>query len=309
MQTAMGIREIEIFRAVMTSGSMSKAALLLGVSQPAVSQAIRKLEVTAALRLFDRTRGRLVPTRAANALMSDVDRFFSGFEFIEHRIRNLRSYGLGRLTIAINPAFGFGFISRVIAAFDAGRHGIQISLQVMNSHEVHQTVLAGKVDFGLMAKGMSLAGLEHSTFAQLLAVAVMKNGHPLAHKRTVTPQDLVKQPFIALNSGDPTRVLLETLTAEADVFLNPLVETPNSHTVCELALAGVGIGVAHPLVAADFATRGLVIRPLSIDVVLHSVIAFRAGAPLSEPAKGLIRQMRVQLEQDSAALAARLAAL
>lgn len=304
----MGIREIEIFRAVMTSGSMSKAAMLLGVSQPAVSQAIRKLEIAAAVHLFERTRGRLEPTKAANALMSDVDRFFSGYEYIEHRIRSLRSYGLGRLTIAINPAFGLGFIARVIAAFDATKHGVQVSLQVMNSHQVHETVVAGKVDFGLMATGLSMSGLEHSPFARLLAVVVMRDNHPLSRKPVIEPKDLERQPFIALNSADPTRISLETQFGEAGIFLKPLVETPNSHTVCELAMAGVGVGVAHPLVAADFLGRGLTVRPLSIEVVLNSVIAFRAGSPLSEHAKSVIRQMRVQLQQESSALAARLAA-
>ncbi|WP_342050713.1 MULTISPECIES: LysR substrate-binding domain-containing protein [unclassified Cupriavidus] len=304
----MGIREIEIFRAVMTSGSMSKAAVLLGVSQPAVSQAIRKLETAAAVSLFARTRGRLEPTFAASALMSDVDRFFAGYEYIEHRIRSLRSYGLGRLTVAINPAFGLGFISRAIAAFEAEKRGVQISLQVMNTHEVHETVSAGKVEFGLMAAGLSMAGLEHSPFAHLRAVVVMRDGHPLARRRTVTPRDLERQPFIALNSADPTRISLENQFGESGVFLKPLVETPNSHTVCELALAGVGVGVSHPLVAADYMQRGLTIRPLSVDVVLNSVIAFRAGAPLSEHAKGVIRQMRVQLAQESSALAAKMAA-
>ncbi len=73
----MYIREIEAFRAVITSGSTGKAARLLGVSQPAVSQAIRKLEELAELRLFDRIGGRLQPTQEAHALMTEVDKFSS----------------------------------------------------------------------------------------------------------------------------------------------------------------------------------------------------------------------------------------
>ncbi|MGO4763661.1 LysR substrate-binding domain-containing protein [Cupriavidus sp. 2KB_3] len=302
----MGIREIEIFRAVMSSGSMSKAASLLGITQPAVSQAIRKLEATAGLLLFQRTRGRLVPTRECLALMSDVDRFFTGYELVEYRIRNLRSFGLGRLAVASNPAFGQGFMARVVAAFEATNQSVRVSLQVMNSHEVHRVVNAGQVDFGLLAAGISMAGLEHSTFAQLRAVAVMHEQHPLASNGLITARDLGEHAFIALNSGDPTRMALEAQINGHGVALNPVVETPNSHTVCEMALAKVGVGIAHPLVASDFVSRGLVIRPLALDVILSSVVAFRAGAPLSEDAKRFMRHMRVQLAREVSALSGQL---
>jgi DNA-binding transcriptional LysR family regulator len=140
----MGVRDIEIFRAVMNAGSTSKSAGLLEISQPAVSQAIRRLETTADFKLFERVRSGLIPTQEAIALMREVDRYFVGFEVIEHRIRSLRSYGLGRLAIASIPALGVGFLPRVIAAFDATSRDVQISLQVMSSREVHEKVSAGR---------------------------------------------------------------------------------------------------------------------------------------------------------------------
>jgi DNA-binding transcriptional LysR family regulator len=307
--TRMGIREIEVFRAVMTAGSMSKAAGLLGISQPAVSQAIAKLESTAGLRLFERVRGRLVPTRESIALLSDIDRYFVGFEMIEHRIRSLRSYGLGRLAIAAIPAFGFGLLPRAIAAFDAEKSKVQISLQIMTSHEVYQKVAAGQVDFGLLAEGMSMSGLEHAAFAHLPAVVVMHSRHALARKTTIDMTDLAGAPFIALNPDDPTRKAMEVAMADAGVSVKPLIETQNSHTICELALAQVGFGIANPLVAADFIDRGLVVRPLAGKVFYSSVIAFRPGTPLSENARRLMRQMRMQLSKEMDALSERIQAL
>lgn len=73
-------------------------------------------------------------------------------------------------------------------------------------------------------------------------------------------------------------------------------------------MAGVGVGVAHPLVAADSVGRGLTVGPLCIEVVRRSVIALRAGSPLSEHAKAAIRRMRVQLQKESADLPAGLIA-
>jgi DNA-binding transcriptional LysR family regulator len=298
------VRDIEVFRAVMNAGSTSKAAGVLEISQPAVSQSIRRLEGMAGFRLFERVRSRLVPTQEAVALMRDVDRYFLGFEVIEHRIRSLRSYGLGRLAIASLPALGTGFLPRVIASFDAAARDVQISLQVMSSREVHEKVSAGQVDFGLMSDEMSMAGLEHSSFVSMPGVAVMNAAHPLAAKSVIKADDLSQAPFIALNPEDSTRLRLETQLRGLGVVLKPLVETPYSHTVCELALAGVGVGFAHPLVALDFAQRGLVVRPFDVDVAFTGVLVFRPGTPMSENARVFLQHMRIQLEADRHALAA-----
>lgn len=300
----MSIRDIEVFRAVMNAGSTSKASGLLGISQPAVSQAIRRLETMADFKLFERVRSRLIPTQEAVALMRDVDRYFLGFEVIEHRIRSLRSYGLGRLAIACLPALGTGFLPRVIASFDAPARDVQISLQVMSSREVHERVSAGQVDFGLMSDEMSMAGLEHSEFVRMPGVAVMNRLHPLAGRATIDVADLQDGPFLALNPEDSTRLRLETHLAAKDIRLKPVVETPYSHTVCELALAGVGAGIAHPLVALDFVERGLVVKPIDVEVMFTGVLVFRAGTPLADNARQFLRHMRLQLARDQKALEA-----
>lgn len=165
------MREIEIFRTVMSFGSASKAAALLGISQPAVSQSIRKLESSAGFALFARLRGRLQPTPEAKALLHEVERSFIGLSAIEHRMRALRQFGLDRLSIASYPAFGLTFVPRALARVAAARGAVgerpQVSLQILSSRDVRDRVLAGHADFGLVADEMPVTGLEHSVFAHL----------------------------------------------------------------------------------------------------------------------------------------------
>jgi DNA-binding transcriptional LysR family regulator len=291
----MEMREIQVFRAVIQAGTTSKAATLLGVSQPAVSQSIRKLEDSSGLRLFERVRGRLVPTPEAMSLMVEVDRCFSGLEKIEHRIRSLKSFGLGRLAIAAFPALGTGFIPRAIAAFGLEARHIQMSFQVMSSREVHQQVSAGQLDFGLMADELSTAGLEHSRFLSVPGVIVMNEQHPLARKEIIEPDDLLAYPFIALNPEDATRKRLEQALNKP---LRPIVETPYSNSVCELAMRGVGLGMVHPLIALDYVSRGVRLKRMSVDVSFTALLVFRSGIPLSENAKELLRVMRIQMDTD-----------
>lgn len=294
----MEMRDIQVFRAVMQAGTTSKAATLLGVSQPAVSQSIRKLETSSELRLFERVRGRLVPTQEAVALMVEVDRCFTGFEIIEHRIRSLKSFGLGRLAIASLPALGTGFMPRAIAAFGLGSRQIQMSFQIMSSRDVYQQVSGGQLDFGLMADELPVSGLEHSEFLSVHGVIVMHAQHPLARKKIIDADDLVSFPFIALNPEDAGRRALERALSLENKVLRPIIETPYSNSVCEFALRGIGMGMAHPIMALDYISRGLLLKPMSIDVKASSLLVFRPGVPLSDNAKELLRVMRIQMDTD-----------
>ncbi|MDI2591067.1 LysR substrate-binding domain-containing protein [Pseudomonas sp. 681] len=294
----MGIREIEIFRAVMNGGTTSKAASMLGISQPAVSQAIRKLESGADLQLFVRTRGRLVPTQEALALMVDVDQLFVGFEAIEHRLKSLRYFGIGRLTIAVHPALGTSFMPRVMSAFELKKRDIRVSLKILSSKEVHQQVCAGQCDFGVMADEMPVTGLEHSPFVDIPGVVVMHAAHPLATHSVIHPKDLQDIEFIALSPEDSSRNRLNAVLQREGVSLNIRVETAYTHTVCEMALLGLGVGFVNRLAAYDFLDRGLVVKPFSADVNFASLMVFRPGKPLPDNARQFIRMMRIQLDRD-----------
>ncbi len=294
----MEMRDVQVFRAVMQAGTTSKAATLLGISQPAVSQSIRKFEAACELRLFERLRGRLVPTQEATSLMVEVDRCFTGFEMIEHRIRSLKSFGLGRLSVGSFPALGTGFMPRAIASFNLDRRQIQLSFQVMSSREIYQQVTAGQLDFGLMADELAVAGLEHSKFATVPSVLVMNGDHPLARKKNLDVDDLANHPFIALNPEDVGRRALESALAAQGKALRSVIETPYSNSVCEFALRGVGMGMAHPVMALDYVSRGLLLKPLPVDVAATALLVFRPGVPLSENAKELLRAMRIQMDED-----------
>jgi len=282
----------------MTSGSASKAAALLGVSQSAVSQSLRKLEAKAGLALFQRVRGRLQATPEAQALLVEVDRCFVGLESIAHRLTTLRNFGVGSLSLASYPALGMGFLPRTIARHRVEHPRTAISLQIMSSTDVRERVLSAQCDLGLMADEASTAGLEHSLFAKATGVVVMRQDHLLARKKIIEPSDLADLPFISLNPEDAARKRMEIKLDMAGVQLATVVHTPYAITVCELALRGVGLGVVSPVVALDFMERGLVMRRFGIDVEFTSHLALTPGRPLSSEVREFLASMRKQLAQD-----------
>ena len=184
----MRVKEIETFRALMSSGSTRKAADLLGVTQPAISQTLKRLETDAGFELFQRLRGRLHPTPEARALMVEVERVFVGLGAVEHRLKSLKEFGVDQLKLACYPAFGLGFMPRCLKQFMASASAgprPHVSLQILSSKEVRDRVVSGLADFGLMADEVSLEGLDTTTFAKFPGVVVMQKGHPLARHKLI----------------------------------------------------------------------------------------------------------------------------
>ena len=300
----MQFTEIETFRALMRAGTTHKAAQLLQVTQPAVSQSLKRLETQAGLQLFQRSGGRLIPTPEAQAFMQEVDRAFIGMDSIEHRLRSLRDFGLGRLEISCYPAFGLGFMPRALARLQAelahAQHSSwpQVSLQVQSSKDVREHVNRGLCDFGLMADELPLVGMDHSDFARMQGVVVMPPGHALTRFKTIAPKQLAEIPFIALNPEDASRQRLEALMQEHGIHLRIAAHTPYAASVCEMALQGLGIGLVNPITALDYVDRGLVVRHLSVNVQFACVLVLPSGKVLSKSAQAFLATMRHQLAED-----------
>ena len=301
----MRFTEIETFRALMRSGSTRKAAALLHVTQPAISQSLKRLESQVGLALFQRTGGRLVPTPEALALQSEVERVFIGMEAIEHRLRSLRDFGVNQLDLSCYPAFGLGFMPRALARLQAqvpAQPWPQVSLQVLSSKDVRDRVAVGQSDFGLMADELPLDGIDHTTFARFPGVVVIPQGHALARFKIIRPDQLAELPFLALNPEDASRRRLEAALAEHGVKLRVAVNTPYAASVCEMALRGLGVGLVNPITALDYAERGLVVRRLSVDVSFACLLVMPTGKVMSGSAMQFLSLMRLQLAEDEARL-------
>ncbi|MBC7800259.1 MAG: LysR family transcriptional regulator, partial [Gemmatimonadaceae bacterium] len=96
----LSFRQLEAFHAVMIGGSASRAAELLGISQPAVSRAIAELEQGTGFALFDRVRGRLVPTPEGRLFFAEVDVSFTGLDRLRAAAARIRDFGSGAIRIA-----------------------------------------------------------------------------------------------------------------------------------------------------------------------------------------------------------------
>src|SRR4051794_19818016 len=111
----MNLRQLEIFRAIMTHGSVSEAARSLHVSQPSVSNVLKHAEQTLGVQLFERVGGRLLPTPEAELLFPEVEQIYDQLGRINSFVRDLRTGSSGRLSLLANPTLANTLLPLAIA--------------------------------------------------------------------------------------------------------------------------------------------------------------------------------------------------
>jgi DNA-binding transcriptional LysR family regulator len=293
----LSLRWVEAFRATLRAGGVSNAARLLGISQPAVSQHLKALEAAGGLRLFDRRRGRLLPTAEAQLLLTEVERVFSGLEQVRRRMLALQAHASATLHVGCLPALGMGLVPRAVARFVAQHPHARVELQIQSSNDLRDALADGVLDLAVMADESDVTGLNASVFYELPAVCVLPLRHRLARRRAVTPRDLVDEPFIALARGDRTRERIERVLAEHGVTPRVVVETPYGATQCALAAAGTGVALVNPIVAHDMAAAArTVVRPFEPAIPFRGILAFAPGRALGVMQQTFVSACRAELD-------------
>lgn len=271
----MNFRQIEAFRAVIISGTVSRAAELMGVTQPNVSRLVGELEQGVGFALFDRVKGRLIPTPEGQAFYRDVDASFKGLDLLRSSAARIRDFGSGQIRVASLAAAGSTIVPRAVKRFRETYPGAIVTLNIMSSASVRNHVIDGDFDLGIAADEVDLSGVEHQVFGSFPALCAIPPGHPLVKRDIVRPEDFHDVDYIALSAEDRARLQFERYCAEVGSKPNLVIETPFAITACALALEGIGLAIVNPLAIDGFALRGLTFRPFEPSVYFKSYLLFR----------------------------------
>ncbi|MDR2265813.1 MAG: LysR family transcriptional regulator [Enterobacter asburiae] len=299
---AVNLRHIEIFHAVMTTGNLTEAALMLHTSQPTVSRELARFEKVLGLKLFERMRGRLHPTVQGLRLFEEVQRSWYGLDRIVSAAESLREFRQGELSIVCLPVFSQSFLPMLLHPFLTRYPEVNLTIVPQESPLLEEWLSAQRHDLGLTETLVTPAGTQRTELLSLDEVCVLPAGHPLAQKQILTPADFQGENYISLSQTDSYRQLLDTLFAEHQVKRRMVVETHSAASICAMVRAGVGIAVVNPLTALDYAGTGIVIRRFSVSVPF-TVSLIR---PLHRPASALVDAFSEHLQGGLGALTAKL---
>ncbi|WP_025029285.1 LysR substrate-binding domain-containing protein [Nitratireductor aquibiodomus] len=257
----MNVRQLEAFRAVMQSGTITAAAELLHVSQPAVSKLIANLEASCGYDLFVRRAGRTLPTPEAQQLFGKVDQMFLGVDQIRRASNDIRDQRGGQLTIAAFPALASRNLPRILTGFLAERPHLNVSLRSMSSRRIVESVAAQQIDMGFSILPADHSGIEVQHLHRLQRVCVMPANHRLAGADAIYPHDLRGENFISLSIEDPDRLAIEKVFNDLGIQRKIQIEAQHSDSACAFVANGMGVTIIDPFTPADYSSERIVAKP------------------------------------------------
>lgn len=273
MDTALlTLRHVEVFRAVMRTGSVSQAAVLLNTSQPTISRELARMVRLSGLHLFERSRGRLQPTRQARLLLEEVERAYSGMERIRQAVGDILRYRDGRLSILCQPGLAQSLLPAACLLFRAEGRDASLCITPQDPPMLGEWLAAQRFDLGVLEGEVAVPGVDPIALFSGEEVCILPPAHPLAARKALGPADLQGQNFVCLAESDPLRQRVDSLFRQAGVSYRPVMETHSSAAVCAMVAQGLGIAVVNPLMAWAQRTQGIQMRRFA-PIVPYSVMA------------------------------------
>src|SRR5947207_13562839 len=285
-------RQVEAFRAMMLTGSVTEAANLMAVTQPAVSRLLRDFQALLKMELFERRGTGLVPSAAATALYTEVERSFVGLERITAAAEEIRGRRTGTLRIAALPALANGYLPRLAGHFLKQRPNLNLAFFGVISPIVIDWVLNNQCDIGFAEIPIAHSGLPSLRLPPLLRVAVLPTGHHLAAKEVLQPRDFEGETFVSLSAVSTDRHLIDQTFQRDDVRRVLRVETTLSEIMCGMVSSGLGVAICDPFTAREFESRGVVVRRFMPRIDFEFAAVFPPQRSPSPVALDLVEGMR-----------------
>jgi DNA-binding transcriptional LysR family regulator len=270
-------RLLEAFRSVLDSGSITQAALSLGLTQPAVSAQIARLESDIGFALFVRSGNRVRPTAEAMAFREEVEQTLTKIGDLSRVAEQIRAGEVGSLTIASHPMAGVTLLPPVVAAFARERPKIKVELFVRNSDLVRGMFPSRSYDIGIAELPVDPSGLTITRY-RIGCVAIMPKDHPLTACDVIMPELMSGHPFVGMSRLWTAYHLVEKVFADADAHLNVVASSELFAAICVMVANGIGISIVDRASALQFQSAGLEIRPFRPQV-LYDIAVFHAVDP------------------------------
>jgi DNA-binding transcriptional LysR family regulator len=278
----MNLAELEVFLAVTAERSFSKAATRLHRTQPAVSQAIRRLEDELGERLFDRTAkdGRL--TEAGRVLFEYAQRLMRLAEEADAAVRELRDLRRGRVLIGANEA-AVHVLLPLLVRFREAYPRIQVDVRRVPSRQIGVEVIQRSLDFGALSFTPAEAGLASVTIGSDELVMLAHPSHPLASRPQVTMAEFARETVIAHNEASPARERVLRLFEQRHETINIQIALPSLDGIKRAVEMKLGVALLPRRCALAEISRGqLAAVPVAqVRLPRHLRLVYRQAGQLS----------------------------
>ena len=241
-KVAITFEQLRVFRTVVLHGRVSLAAAALGVSQPSISQQLRRLEEALGFALLESREGRLVPTEHGERVREIADHVAAGADRLRELSAAARLGTHSVLIVGANTTGGMYFVPELIRRFQREHPGVGVRLLIGQVNELTAAVAGGVCDVAIV--GGPITAREFATVALFTdrLPLIVSPSDPFASRRQVQVNDLKTRQFVLPGIGSRTRLVVETALRRVGVELDRVLEYPDTESVKKAVEAGLGIG-------------------------------------------------------------------
>lgn len=292
----MNLRQIEVFRAVMTTGSTTEAARLLHVSQPGISRLVRHLELQLGVALFERRSGRLVPTAEARELQEEIEKVYRGVQHVRDVAAHLRFGTRTTLRVLSSANTALQLVPRGIAALVDQFSTARVLFESLPTREIVKLLVTEEADVAISSAPLDHPALDIEEIGRWELLCALPAGHALLKKARPSLAEVLAGRLVVYSPEAPQSAVIDHWIESHGVARNVAAEVRSGLAACSVAATGAAVAFVDDLSARAHRPEGLVFTALPGSPTFPIFAVRNRHRPLSRLGTAFLQIAREQLE-------------
>ena len=290
----MQVESFRVFRDLVETRSFSRSASLNNITQSAVSQQLRSIELRLRVPLLERTSKQFALTREGQLLYEASREIISHYQRFQHQLEEMRNIISGTIRLVAVPSLGIHELPPYIKEFLKNFPLVKIQVDYRRANEVYESVADGEADVGLVAFPSPRKGLKVETFKKDTLQVICAPGHPLIKKGTIHLSDLASCKIVSLAPEMPTRQGLDRILAGRGLKFQPKMDFDNVETLKHAVEIDAGVAfLPHSAVAAELRAGKLAALPYHGPEIIRPLgVISRTSRVLSPAVKRFLKALK-----------------
>jgi DNA-binding transcriptional LysR family regulator len=289
------LRQIEIIRAIMVTGSIAGAARLLNVAAPGISRLMKYSEDSLGVRLFDRRAGRYVPTPQARHIFDLLDTVHRKIGDLQSAVDGLARGERQELCIASVPSIANVMVPRAIAALRLRYPDLALDVNILKIEEAIDYLLLGRGELIAISSRFDHPLITFEPLAAGRLLCIVPENSPLSGRKRITPAEMAEFSLIGINPTDPYGAIMAAMFENTGVEYRMNIKARFGTTVCSLVAAGLGIAIIDEFTVAHGQVPGLKRLEIDAESTFHTYAAYRSEVALSAFADAFLQNLRREM--------------
>ena len=291
-------RQIDAFKTVVQTGTVTESARMLGVSQPAVSRLISDLESEVGFKLFGRSGRNLKATPVALLLVEEVRRALSGLEQIKLTASAIKRFKHAQLRLISTPAFSTLIAPQLIQKFAERQPEAMVSLEIQSTDVAVEWMVSQNFDFGIAPATMANPTNMSHPLTNTRSICVFPKNHRLAEKETVTLQDLKDESFISYLPDSQFRFEVDEIFKEAGITRILQYEARTTDAICRLVAEGLGVSIIVTMGSLPGAGEDFSLAPFEVNIPFNGALIWSQQKSMSAVAKDFLDMVQTEFSSN-----------